>query len=200
MKHLAAMAIGATLLSPLAVQAGGPVEVAPEPMIIPETAVAVPLTADWNGFYGGAALGYGDIDSTGNALNGDGALGGVFAGYRMDFGNWVGGIEADYDTSSIDLGNGAGELESIARLKLQAGAKFSRALVYATAGAAHAKADVGASSLSDTGYFGGVGVDYALTDNWVVGGEALLHKFDDFDNSGVDFDPATIKARVAYKF
>ena len=38
---------------------------------------------------------------------------------------------------------------------------------------------VGGVDLSDTGYFGGLGVDYAVTDRIGVGGELLQHSFDE---------------------
>lgn len=170
----------------------------PEVMAAP-VAMAAP-SADWSGFYAGAALGYGDIDSNGAGLDGSGAIGGVLAGYRFDFGNTVAGIEADYDTSNIDLGDGLGELDSVARLKLSGGYEFGRALVYGTLGAARAEATVGGADLSGNGYFGGVGVDYAVTDRVGVGAELLRHRFNDFDATTVDLDATTLKARVFLQF
>ncbi len=200
MKQLAVLAIGASMALPQFAQAGGmtPVDVEPAPM--PVAVAVVPTTPDWTGFYGGAALGYGDINASGAALDGNGALGGILGGYRRDFGNWVAGVEMDYDFSNIDLGTRGDSLDSVARLKFQAGAKMNRALLYATAGAAYADASVGTASLNDIGYFGGVGVDYAISDKWVAGAEVLYHQFNDFDNSGVDLDATTVKARVAYRF
>jgi outer membrane immunogenic protein len=180
--------------------AGGPGEPVVEPEIMAAPVMAVPAGMDWSGFYVGAALGYGDVDSNGGGLDGNGALGGVLAGYRFDLGNVVAGVEADYDMTNIDLGAGTGELDSVARLKLQAGTELGRALVYGTLGAAHAEATVGGVGLSDTGYFGGVGMDFAISDSMTVGGELLQHKFNDFDGSGVDLDATTVKARVTLQF
>jgi outer membrane immunogenic protein len=182
--------------------AGGPTEPVPEPVIAPAPVPApVNTGGDWGGAYVGAQLGYADIDSNGGGLDGDGVLGGVHAGYRYDFGTAVVGGELDYDTSSIDLGGAAGELDSVARLKLMAGADLGRTLVYGTAGYAYAEATVGGvGSLSDDGWFAGLGADYALTDQWRVGGEILTHKFDNFDGSGVDFDVNTVKAKVSFAF
>ena len=56
------------------------------------------------------------------------------------------------------------------------------------------------TDFSDWGYFGGVGMDYAVAENWLIGGEILAHQFDDFDDTGIDLDATTIKARVAYRF
>jgi outer membrane immunogenic protein len=192
------------LISALAtpVFAGGPIEPVPEPTIAPAPVAApVSTNGEWGGAYVGAQLGYADIDSNGGGLDGDGVLGGVHAGYRYDFGTAVVGGELDYDTSSIDLGAAAGdELESVARLKLMAGADLGRTLVYGTAGVAYAEASVGGANLSDNGWFAGLGADYALTDQWRVGGEILTHKFDNFDGSGVDLDVNTVKAKVSFAF
>jgi outer membrane immunogenic protein len=182
------------------VLAGGMSDPIPEPVIMADPVITPTASMDWTGFYAGASLGYGDIDSNGGGLNGYGAVGGVLAGYRFDFGNLVAGVEADFDKSNIELGGGAGELDSVARLKLQAGTTFGRSLVYGTLGAAYANASVSGADLSDTGYFGGVGMDYAISDRLSVGGELLKHKFNDFDGSGVDLDATTLKARVALQF
>jgi outer membrane immunogenic protein len=182
--------------------AGGPTEPVPEPVIAPAPVPApVNTGGEWGGAYVGAQLGYADVDSNGGGLDGDGVLGGVHAGYRYDFGTAVVGGELDYDTASIDLGATAGdELESVTRLKLMAGADLGRTLVYGTAGYAYAEATAGGASLSDDGWFAGLGADYALTDQWRVGGEILTHKFDNFDGSGVDFDVNTVKAKVSFAF
>ena len=50
------------------------------------------------------------------------------------------------------------------------------------------------------GYFGGVGLDYRISPNWTVGGEILAHRFDDFDDSGVDLDATTIGVTTGFRF
>ena len=42
--------------------------------------------------------------------------------------------------------------------------------------------------------------DYAINDKWLVGGEVLYNKFENFANTDVNADLTTIKARVAYRF
>ena len=182
--------------------AGGPAEVIPEPAIAPVPVAAPANTGgEWGGFYAGAGLGYGDVGSSTNTLDGNGILGGVQAGYRYDFGTAVVGGELEYDITGIDLGATAGDqLNSVARLKAMAGADLGRTLVYGTAGYAYADADVGAASLSDNGWFAGLGADYALSERLTVGAEVLTHKFNDFDGSGVDLDATTAKARINLRF
>ncbi len=181
--------------------AGGLGDVAPEPVLAPvEAPIATRPDGDWAGGYVGAQLGFGDVDSNGGGLDGDGAIGGVHAGYRFDYGQFVAGAELDYDIANIDIGAADDTLDSVARLKLIAGADLGRTLIYGTAGAAYAEATVGGATRSDNGVFAGLGADYALSDQWSVGGEYLMHKFDDFDGSGVDLDVQTLKAKVSFQF
>ena len=180
--------------------AGGMATPVPEPVVVAPEPVMVAPSGDWSGFYVGAQLGYGDVDSNGNGLDGNGGLGGVHAGHRYDFGRFVAGAELDYDKTQIDLGTAGDQLDSVTRLKFIGGADLGRSLVYATAGAAQAKATVGGNGLSDTGYFLGAGIDYAITDRWYLGGELLQHKFDNYDGTGVDLDATTVTARVSLKF
>ncbi|MDM7930969.1 outer membrane beta-barrel protein [Tabrizicola sp.] len=198
MKSLAAVIATLTLAAPAF--AGGPVTVASEPTVTPTYAPAAPASVDWSGLYVGAQLGYADVDSNDGGLDGYGFLGGVHAGYRWDFGQYVAGAELDYDTASIDLGGDTGTLDDVARLKLMGGAEFGNSLIYATTGIARASATVGGDSLRDNGYFLGAGIDYALTDRWSVGGELMQHRFKDFDGSTVDLDATTLKAKVSLRF
>jgi opacity protein-like surface antigen len=202
MKRIAVLALGGLLAAPAF--AGGPVEIAPEPVVAAPAPVVVEQSADWGGFYAGAQLGYGDADTNVDGVDGDGALGGVHAGYRYDFGRAVVGAELDYDFSNISLdapvGGASADIDSIARVKLMAGADLGRSLLYVTAGKAYAEVSGAGDDLSDNGKFYGIGMDYAVTDTWTVGGEILKHEFDDFDDSGLDVDATTVKAKVSYNF
>jgi outer membrane immunogenic protein len=197
MKSIAAFFTAALVAGPAL--AGGPIVVEPEPVIAAPAPVPV-ASPDWTGFYAGGQLGYGDIDSNGAGLDGNGWLGGVHGGYRWDFGQFVFGTELDYDTADIDLGGATGSLDDVTRVKLIGGADLGNSLLYATTGAAYASAKVGPNSLSDDGWFYGGGLTYALGDQWTIGGELLQHNFDDFDGSGVDLDALTATARVGFRF
>jgi outer membrane immunogenic protein len=198
MRKIAAVLASLTLAAPAF--AGGPTTALQEPVVTPSYSPALPAALDWSGFYVGAQLGYGDVNSSDATLDGNGTLGGVHAGYRWDFGSFVAGAELDYDSASIDLGVGTDTLDDVTRLKLSGGAKFGNALIYGTTGIARAGATVGGNELRDTGYFLGAGVDMALTERWVVGAELLKHQFNDFDGSTVDLDATTLKARVSLRF
>lgn len=198
MRSIAALLATAALATPAL--AGGPTIVEPEPTVTAAPAPVYAPAADWTGFYAGAQLGYADIDSNGEGIDGNGFLGGIHAGYRWDFGQFVAGTELDYDKASgIDLGTD-GTLDDVVRLKFMGGYDMGNSLIYATAGAARASATVGTDSLSDSGWFVGAGIDTAINERWTVGGELLQHRFSDFDGSGVDLDATTLKAKVSLRF
>jgi opacity protein-like surface antigen len=197
MKFAATLLLTAVVAGPAL--AGGPIAVEPEPMIAAPVAPVVPST-DWSGFYAGGQLGYGDVDSNGGGLDGNGFLGGIHGGYRWDFGQFVLGTELDYDTVDIGLGGDTGSLDDVTRVKLVGGADLGSSLLYATTGYAYATATAGPNSLSDDGWFYGAGLTYAINDQWTLGGELLQHNFDNFDGSGVDIDALTATARVGFRF
>jgi len=202
MKSIVILAAG-LMAAPLAAFAGGPVTPTADAYVQPPVAIA-PARADgeWTGFYAGAQLGYGNVTSGGAGLDGSDVIGGLHAGYRYDLGRAVLGAEIDYNIADIELGNGLPDtsLDSVARLKLMAGYDLGRALVYVTGGAAFAEATLAGVSASDDGYFAGIGMDYQLTDNLNLGAEILGHRFDNFDNTGVDVEAVTVQAKVAYRF
>ncbi|WP_343078760.1 outer membrane protein [Ostreiculturibacter nitratireducens] len=200
MKKAVRFALLSALAAPLAApaMAGGLSEPVVEPAPAPAPVVVAPVTGDWTGGYVGLRLGYGNVDA--GADEGDGVLYGLGAGYDYDFGSWVLGATLNYDASEIELDGGAGSIDSIARLGLRAGADLGNTLVYATAGAAYADGDIGGTSYSDTGWYGGIGAEYMMGANWSLGGELLLHKFDDFDGSGVDVDATTVGLNANFRF
>lgn len=202
MKSIAMLAVGMFAV-PFAAFAGGPVAPAADVYVQPPMAMTPAATdGDWGGFYAGAQLGYGNVTSNSAGLDGNDAIGGLHAGYRADLGRTVLGAELDYNIANIELGNGLPDtsLDSVARFKLMAGYDLGRALVYVTGGAAYAEATVLGTGLSDDGYFAGIGMDYKLTDTLNLGAEILGHRFDNFDNSGVDIEAVTVQAKVAYRF
>ena len=213
--------------------AGGIIAAPVEPVIM---APAPVVTSDWTGGYAGLSLGYGGIDAEGDDflegtdsdeddtfnidMDGDGVVGGAFAGYQRDFGTFVLGAEADLNAANVDfdednffgddvnidldddgnIDNGGASFDSIHRLKLRAGYDAGDALIYGVAGPAYASAEIFGDDYSDTGYVVGAGVDYKVRPDITVGGEILYNNWDDFDDTGVDFDATTFQARVAYQF
>jgi len=199
MKRINKIAVGLALGGAMAAPAfaGGYAEpVAEAPVAAPVVAAAP--NGDWSGPWIGGQIGYGDASA--GALDGDGAIYGVRAGYDWDFGQWVLGAGLDWDKTDIDLGTAGDNLDSIARLGVRAGYDLGRTLVYVRGGVARAEADIGGVGHDDTGWFAGVGAEYAINDRWSVGGEVLQNQFDDFDNTGTDLDATTAAVTVGFRF
>lgn len=169
-----------------------------DPVVEAPVITPVPvISTDWTGFYTGLQLGYGDVSSDSGLLDGSNELYGFHAGYDYDFGNFVLGAELDYDKGDIDLGGGAGNIDSIARLKFKGGYDLGDTLLYATAGAARADTSFG----DETGPFVGIGATYRVTDRYTVGAELLQHRFDDVGGiAGNDLDATTFTVRGSIRF
>ncbi|WP_299686952.1 outer membrane beta-barrel protein [uncultured Tateyamaria sp.] len=165
-----------------------------------DTTGAVPAQAfattggSWTGGYAGLQLGYGDVDGSGGA-DGDDYIYGIHGGYRYDFGTFVLGGEVDYDAGDIDL-NGAATVDSVARLKLQAGYDFGQTLAYFTTGVAEVDTSIG----SESGEFYGIGFAYQITDQYTFGAELLEHEFDNIGGTGVGADATTFTLRGSIRF
>lgn len=188
--------------------AGSPAPAPAEPLIMPAAVPVADTGGDWTGGYAGVQLGYGTADFTTDVddYDADGVIGGFHAGYLWDFGQWVVGPELQYDWTdlAIDSGNGSGDFEEIARLTVRAGRDLGQGLLYGSAGLAYANFDGVSGALSgdldDPGWVLGLGYDYKLTDNWVVGGQYQYHQFDDFGADGNDVDFGTFHLRASYQF
>ncbi len=173
---------------------------APDPVVVAPVYVAPAY--DWTGFYAGAQLGWGSgsADTGAADIDHDGAIGGLNVGYRHDFGQFVLGGEAQYDWANLDLDDDAGSIDNVARLKAIAGYDAGRSLVYGSAGWTRASAEVGGEDYSDSGWVIGAGMDYLVTDRVTLGGEIQYHRFDDFDDTGIDVDATTIQAKMTFRF
>jgi len=209
---LAAPAIAGGMSEPvMTAPAAAPVAAAP----------AQTAASDWTGFYVGGQVGTmqldtefaaTDFDQTAPAgdtveVEADGTFVGIHAGYMRDLGAFVVGAEFDYDVIDFDditatydgvtFTESAGDTDdTVARLKLRAGYDAGRFLPYATAGLAR----IDSEDENTNGTFFGAGVAFAATDNILVGGEILQHKFDDVFDSGIDYDITTMSLRASYKF
>jgi outer membrane immunogenic protein len=204
MKYLFAAGLGTALIALSGVapaNAGGPVAAVSEPAVAMPAAPAYAAPAsNWTGGYMGAQLGYGNIKSGGAGLDGDGMLGGVYGGYRMNFGSFVTGAEVGYDSSKIKLGSTGDKLNNMMHLKLLAGYDMGKTLIYTSAGLARADTTVGGVKVAGNGLQLGIGADYALTDKWTVGGELDGNRFNNIGGSGVDLKATTVAAKIAYRF
>ena len=172
-----------------------------EPVTAPTAVVPVPVVAvssnDWTGFYVGGSVGQGTVSENGSNDT-DANVYGVNVGYMRDLGSLVVGGELDYSRFNLDGTSDTYDV-AVTRLKGRVGYDAGAFLPYITAGGANLSLNDG-SDASDTGYFYGIGADYAVNDNFLVGGEVLQHEFDNFDDSGVDLSAKTLALRVSYKF
>jgi outer membrane immunogenic protein len=168
---------------------------------VPPAAPYEAPSSDWTGPYIGGQIGYGWADPDLPGVDGEGIVGGVHAGYNYDLGGFVVGAEIDYDFADIDLDNDVGQIDGIARAKVKGGVDLGAVLPYVTAGVAHATGDVaGVGDVDDFGYVVGGGVDVAATENIIVGAEYLYHNFNNFDDTGVDLDAHTLRAKASFRF
>lgn len=197
------------LAAPLAmiagmVSAGGLSEPVAAPAPIPVAPAPMPVMSgsDWTGFYAGAQLGYGQLDSDALTEDPDGLLYGAHAGYLYDFGQWVLGGELDIDGTDIEDETAGVELDTVTRAKVRLGYDAGAWLPYVTGGIAQVRTSSAAAAFDgdDTGPFGGVGVEYRLNSSMRIGGEVLQHQFEDYNGSGVDIDATTAMARVTFQF
>ncbi|WP_342070618.1 outer membrane protein [Yoonia algicola] len=180
------------------------------PAPLPPALVEVPF--DW---YIGLQAGIGSGDVTPElvttdfpAVDMEGPFYGLHAGVQRSFGAFTAGIELDYNTSNVDLEDSGTdvvvEVDTLAHLKLRAGGNLGPAFVYGTAGLAYADLVIeplGAPlDLTDTAPFYGLGADVMVSQSISVGGEVLVHSFEDMDDSGVDVEFTTAMLRVSFHF
>lgn len=153
-------------------------------------------TPNWTGIYGGAQLGFANVDTNVSGSSDD-FIGGLIAGYDYDLGTWVVGAGLDYDFADVSVANGAANLENVFRAKLRGGYKIGSGLLYGTGGYALAETD---NLGSDDGYFIGAGYEHLITENFSLGGEVLYHEFDNYNSSTVDVDATTVQVRGTFRF
>ena len=184
----------------------------------PPVAIEVPFT--WTGAYVGGQVGFlnANIDlPPGQGFgDADGVIGGFHLGYNYQFvSGLVLGAYVDYDFADADigfvpLGSTDAEIDAVARGMVKVGYGIGRGLIYAQGGVAYVSADVDNSLLagrddSEFGYAVGAGLDFAVTDNVIVGADYLCHNVDGFGIDGVadtdvDVNAHTFRAKFSYKF
>ena len=163
--------------------------------------MAVPMTEpgfDWTGYYAGLQAGYGWGQSDITGTEGEpfstspdpdgGFVGGHVAGL-WQFDQAVLGAEADLNYSSIEgttvsgLGSTFGtDIKWFGSVNAKAGYAMDRLLVYGIGGVAFAGIETSqapdfSSTSTHVGWTVGAGVDYALTDKFVVGAQYRYYDF-----------------------
>jgi outer membrane immunogenic protein len=199
--------------------------------LAPAPVAPVYMPFDWTGFYVGVHAGYawGDVDddldhrfedggytveTAADSVDIDGFIGGAHAGYNVQFGSFVIGLEGDVDFSGADgdedfsadggdiTGNLSLDSNWQASIRARAGFAIDRALIYATGGVAFADADLEfdatdgvdefhfSDSQTFTGWTIGLGAEYAFTDNLIGRLEGRYTDFGDPDFDLGDLEDA----------
>jgi outer membrane immunogenic protein len=212
MKLAGSVAVAALVSN--AALAADAVEAPPAPPVAAPVIVAEP--SSWSGVYVGAFGGYnwGTFDSTAGDIDADGWSGGGFAGYNMQSGSFVYGLEGDIGYSGVE-GRLAGTTVDAKQTvfgsaRARVGYAFDPLLIYGTGGLAITGAEVtdGVATDSNThlGWTVGAGADALITQN--VFGRVEYRYSDygskDFTLSGgtvsSGFNAHTVNAGVGVKF
>lgn len=196
MTRLRISILSAALCLPFALpaQGGGLADPVVEPAPVAPAAVAR-VRGNWTGAYVGAELGYGRASTSAIAGNGSGWLGGLFAGYNHQFGGMVVGGEIGASAARLKFDSGE-RVRSLARAKLRLGADAGDFMPYATVGWGRGSGTGG----SGNGPLAGVGIDFAMSGNTVLGAEILHHRLRNFAGSGERMSVTTAAVRISYRF
>jgi outer membrane immunogenic protein len=167
----------------------------------------------WTGFYVGVNGGYGFGSSGGDFGNPSGGLVGGTAGYNYQIGQFVLGVEGDWDWADITksgvnaVGAYSTKTDDIATVRARAGFAVDRALFYVTGGYAGADTQLtingfGSQSEWRSGGVIGGGLEYAFTNNISAKAEYLFAPLQSqsFDGAKSDVDLSMVRAGLNYKF
>lgn len=179
---------------------------------------------DWSGAYIGGMVSGVMVDAVyvpsvgpDPNLDGDGLLGGIYAGYNYQMGNFVMGIEGDALFGEVNPNNLLDQVEQdidfMATARARLGYAHDRTMAYVTGGIAFMDSEITlpffgeSQSKSHTGYTVGGGLEHAWTDNFVGRIEYLFASFDVkdyvFTPGSVRYDPDDfhmVRVGGAWKF
>lgn len=174
----------------------------------------------WTGFYvgGNAGYGFGQVDSTNLGVIGqyddpDGFVGGGQIGYNYQYGQFVFGLEADFQGADLKsrsalIASGvraSNELNYFGTVRGRIGYAFDRFLPYVTGGFAYGNVNNKITTPFATftndntqyGYTVGAGLEYAFTNNWSAKIEYL---YTDLSKESINVPGGTFNQEVATKF
>ncbi|MFN8830643.1 MAG: outer membrane protein [Labrys sp. (in: a-proteobacteria)] len=132
-------------------------------------AYIAPAAFNWSGPYVGLHLGYGFTGEFNNALDGaSGFVGGLQAGYNVQFDPLVVGIEAEISYTDLSDKSGAvkADLNWKGTLTPRIGFAMDRFMPYVKAGLAYGSVEASNTTSDDATLWGwtvGVGAEYAVT-------------------------------------
>lgn len=186
---------------PIAGLAGGFGDAVSEPIVSPGVTTVMPVQSglDWSGYYVGGSYGMGQVlNDSGRVRSDETVIYGLHAGRMWDLGNWVLGAEAEFHR--LDMTDNAGVDANALRTKGRVGYDLGRILPYATMGGA-VMGFTGDFEDYDAAIVYGGGVDFALTDNIILGAEVLQHDVvGAFGGSNMDVSAQTLSLRASFQF
>ena len=200
--------VAALVLAPFAAKAGNLSE--PISRSIVPTLAPTSTTTDWSGAYVGLSYGFASGDYSFSYIDrdmDDGSLTQLFGGYQVQRGALVYGGELAFGSAqdTVVTGFPTAQVTDIIDLKGRVGYASVDFLIYGVLGYTMGgySDDQPGSEWDIGGINYGIGVDYAISDNFVIGAEYLIRDLSG-DNPGgtnittIDFD--TISVRAIYKF
>ncbi|MFN0191233.1 MAG: outer membrane protein [Aestuariivirga sp.] len=166
---------------------------------------------NWSGLYGGlhGGYGFGDVDTGAGDTDIEGFIGGGLAGWNFQTCNFVIGMEGDIGFGEIDGRDGAVDdfdVEPNGHLRIRAGLPMDNIMPFIAGGLAIADADLRTAAASDSelhlGFSIGAGVDWMVTEHFVIRGEYLFDMYgkESYNAPGgsVDFDTHTLRAAAIF--
>ncbi|HXW25086.1 MAG TPA: outer membrane protein [Xanthobacteraceae bacterium] len=212
----------------LAAAAAGAADLPPAPPVTKAPVVAPLAAYDWTGFYvginGGGAWGQSSFDGATGTLGNFGTSGwlaGATAGYNLQYGHAVFGLEGDIDWTNINgsaacVGGTATcqtQNDWLGTARGRLGYAFDRFLPFVTGGLAvgNINANVpgfGSASNTNLGWTVGGGLEVALGGNWTAKAEYLYVDLGSFScgtactgtPSNVDFTTSIVRGGLNFKF
>lgn len=164
----------------------------------------------WTGGFVGVHAGYGWGDINGRRFRGrdlDGFLAGVHGGFNWQYNALVVGADTNWSWTGLDGKGGrragAADINWAGDLRGRLGFAFDRFHLYGAAGLAVADIDVRwfrarNRGSTETGWTAGLGAEFAVTNNVVLGAE---WKYSDYGRvRGVDVSSNVFQLRASYKF
>ena len=153
-----------------------------------------PSVYNWGGFYAGANLGYEWGKVTNIAINPNGIMGGLQAGYNWQSGAFVFGGETDIQASAADDTFAPWKFSNpwFGTLRARAGYAMNNILVYGTFGLAygglHGEIPGLDENKTELGWTGGAGMEVGFAPNWSAKVEYLYMELGDraFSITGMD--------------
>lgn len=208
---VASLAVPAVLWAPAAMAADAQPDVTP----------AGTQLYTWSDPYAGGFVGYSfsNFDGIGGAdVKGEGAVGGLYGGYRVQNGQLVYGVEADIGASDLSGGGFSvatglpisTDSTAFGSLRAQIGVAYDPILLFATGGVALSNKELTLGNVSDdqthVGYTVGAGIDAKVADGVTSRLEYRYSNYNtqtyDLGNTSVSsgFDEHSVRAGLALKF